>query len=303
MYALSTGDLKSNLIWGKRKSLSYVYVELTNRCNLGCEYCQVDVEKYLDMDSKTITDIIDQLSNLEVFELRLGGGEPLLYSQITEVVKYAKSKNMFVWLCTNGYYFNKTMASRLKSTGLTGIRISIDSTIPTVHDNVRRHEGAWVKCLDAIFNAKLFELEVVISMTIGSHNIDEYQQMCKFAQAHNCRMSSHFVMPKGKGIMFPKVDKVKSSTIIDNLTGEKHCVAATDTIYIDVEGNVSACSFLKPAVSIHDMPISEILKSEEMQKYTKPIGGDKCTKCVYGKIAFCPISNICRGGCWVKHEK
>jgi len=255
------------------------------------------------MDVQTITGIIDQLCDLDVFELRLGGGEPLMYNDISDVVKYAKSKNMFVWLCTNGYFFSKETASRLKSSGLTGIRISIDSTVPVVHDNVRKQEGAWIKCLDAIFNAKLFDIEVVISMTIGSHNIDEYNQMCEFARTHNCQMSSHFIMPKGKGISFPKFDKKKATTIIDDLHGEKYCVAATDTIYIDVEGRVSACSFLKPTASVHDMTIEEILKSSEMKKFSKPIGGDKCAKCKYGKISFCPISNICRGGCWVKHEK
>ena len=301
-YPLSSENIKSNLIWGKRQSLTYVYIELTNRCNLTCEYCQVDANDYFDMAFEKIVNIIDQLSDMKVFELRLGGGEPLLYKKIYDVIKYARERGIFVWLCTNGYNLDKKTAVKLKSSGLTGIRVSIDSTNPVIHDKVRNCKGAWFHCIDAILNAKMVCLETVISMTVGSHNIDEYELMCKMANGLDCQLSTHFVMPKGKGKTFPKISNSKSGEIINNLKGEKHCVAATETIYIDVCGNVSACSFLKPVASVNDYSLKEIMNLPQMIKFTKPIKSEKCRECQYGTLESCPLSNVCRGGCWVKYE-
>lgn len=303
LYPLSSGNPKDNLIWGRRESLSYVYIELTNRCNLHCAYCQIDANERFDMSLHTVKSIIDQLVELKVFELRLGGGEPLLYPYLEDVVQYASQKKLFVWICTNGYKFDSNFAVRLKQSGLTGIRVSLDSTSPVIHDRVRGQAGSWCHCMEAITIAQIYNINVVVSMTIGSHNIDEYTKMCELTNSHNCKLSTHFVMPKGKGEFFPKVDEKRNFDIIDKLSGEKHCVAATDTIYINVRGGVSACSFLDPIASVQEKTLFDIMQLPEMKRYALPIGGSNCSQCKYNRLEFCPISNICRGGCWVNYEK
>lgn len=78
--------------------LKSVYLKLGTKCNLYCKYCHQskkdievnqDVFKYLSL-----------LPNLE--EVRLGGGEPLLYKDIIDKLKLSVSSNIKISMVSNG---------------------------------------------------------------------------------------------------------------------------------------------------------------------------------------------------------
>ena len=87
--------------------ISYVYIEITEKCNGNCIYSQIDNSQNADMSFDDFKNIIDQLSELNIFEIRIGGGEPLLCSYITSCVEYAAKKNIAAWICTNGKFLTK----------------------------------------------------------------------------------------------------------------------------------------------------------------------------------------------------
>lgn len=312
IFRLNHNKIVDNIFWGNVYAPSYCYVEITRRCNCKCQYCQVETSYDAPSIENNLFDkIINQLEQLKIFEIRLGGGEPLMDRELIDKIKIIKSKKMSVILCTNGMLISKEKAKELKGAGVDGVRISLDSTIPAMHDKVRGIKGCHTKTLEAIDNCKNAGLNVTISMTVGDHNYKQINKMKAFAHQKGVRISTHIVMPVGKGTEFLQNKKSfglsKISKVIAESEGEKHCVAASQSIAIDINGNVSPCTFANPVSNIKEKTLKDILNSDEMKKFTKIVPDNRsCSKCEFSKTIKndeCIVSSICRGGCWALYEK
>ena len=65
--------------------LTCLSIDLTRRCNLGCDFCFRGKPQNLDMSRETIDKILDEISNDSfVEELRILGGEPFLVPELVE---------------------------------------------------------------------------------------------------------------------------------------------------------------------------------------------------------------------------
>jgi radical SAM protein with 4Fe4S-binding SPASM domain len=60
-----------------------------------------------EMSTQQIKFIVDKISSSGVSKIRITGGEPLLRKDIFEIIKYAKTKKLFVILNTNGFLVDK----------------------------------------------------------------------------------------------------------------------------------------------------------------------------------------------------
>ena len=314
IYELNDLEYKDNLMWGSSLGISYAYIEITEKCNSKCVYCQIDQPRDIDMDAAIYKSIIDQLSELKAFEIRIGGGEPLLCKQIVPYVAYAHSKGLAVWICTNGRLLNKKMAFELKKAAATGVKVSLDSCIPNKHNQLRGGTGSWEKAVAAIRNAQLAGLEVMINYTIGVQNIDEYEQMIHFGNLLGCTVATHFIMPKGRGEEYHRKYDMKTSfsqaqnVIIKELKGDLYCTAGSDMIAFSVTGGVRACLFSDDIANVQNQKLKEILKSKEMKRYLSKVPDSPvCKECSFDKIinsdTGCPLISVCRGGCWYFYEK
>lgn len=314
IYELNALKYRDNFMWGKSKGISYAYIEITEKCNSQCIYCQIANPRSIDIDKYLYNSLIDQLSELNVFEIRLGGGEPLLCDEIVSMISYACSKNIAIWICTNGSLLNKKMANDLKNAGLTGVKVSLDSCIPKIHNALRGGSGSWEAAVNAIRNSKSIGLETMINYTIGVQNINEYEQMMSFGELLGCRVATHFIMPTGRGVEYHKKFDMNNrfaesqSRIINGLSGDLYCTAGSDMVAISVTGGVRACLFADEVADANKSSLKDIFESDSMKKYMTKIPESKiCNKCEYNKVldldSTCPIISVCRGGCWYFYEK
>lgn len=84
-----------------------IYIEITNRCNLKCDFCILNERKIKDitiLEYKTILDKINDYTN-EIYLHVLG--EPLLHPNINEFISIAKNRNFDVNITTNGYLIDR----------------------------------------------------------------------------------------------------------------------------------------------------------------------------------------------------
>ena len=109
-------------------------IESTNRCNLRCTFC--DKLPYLkkdqigDMDINLYKKIIDEGIKYGLMSVKLSyRGEPLMYKNIVEMIRYAKEKGIVdIYFNTNGMLLNEKMSEALVDVGLNRISISIEGT-------------------------------------------------------------------------------------------------------------------------------------------------------------------------------
>ncbi|MCL2591939.1 MAG: radical SAM protein [Defluviitaleaceae bacterium] len=117
-------------------------IEITNHCNLKCSFCAstiYDYEKKGFMSFELFQKIIDESSEMNLYALKLNWrGEPLLHKQVIEMVKYAKSKNIpDVFINTNGYFLDSTIAENLIDAGIDRIILSFEGCTSEVYEKYR----------------------------------------------------------------------------------------------------------------------------------------------------------------------
>ncbi len=112
-------------------------VSVTDRCNFRCTYCMPAeifganypfLKASQLMSLPELTRILRAFVALGVEKLRLTGGEPLLRSDVPELIRIAKEDLGIpdVALTTNGWKLEK-MAPALKAAGLNRLNVSLDS--------------------------------------------------------------------------------------------------------------------------------------------------------------------------------
>jgi cyclic pyranopterin phosphate synthase len=112
----------------------YLRVSVTDRCNLRCIYCAPPgrcdlIERREILRFEEICHIVSLFATCGIRKVRLTGGEPLVRSDIVDLVeKLTGIKGIEeLALTTNGVLL-EPMAEGLKNAGLHRINISIDST-------------------------------------------------------------------------------------------------------------------------------------------------------------------------------
>lgn len=135
---------------------------LLNACNLRCKMCgqwsetgyvkNKIVEANPQLDLNVWKKLIDEISQHEIRFVLIRGGEPFLFPQIMDLIKYANSKNLFLSIDTNGTMIEK-FAEELVQLGKMHITFSVDGP-EKIHDEVRGIKGSYQKIKNniALFN-------------------------------------------------------------------------------------------------------------------------------------------------------
>jgi radical SAM protein with 4Fe4S-binding SPASM domain len=136
-----------------------------------------------------------------VVNLILSGGEPLLREDLFEIVEFAKEKNLFVGIMTNGTLIGTQQASKLKNSGVDYVQISVESPDETEHDALRGR-GTFKKCLESIRLLKeqgYRQDQLYITATTTRKNIAGLRQYAEFAERLSVMPGTSFFQPVGRG--------------------------------------------------------------------------------------------------------
>ena len=123
-------------------SLSKLYIEPTNLCNLNCRTCIRHVwnEPSGMMSEEVFEAIIEGLYSFPSFPDRVffgGFGEPLFHPGIPGMISRVKSLGMSAKLITNGTLLKEDMIKSLIDVGLDTLWISLDGSTPESFSDIR----------------------------------------------------------------------------------------------------------------------------------------------------------------------
>lgn len=92
-----------------------IAIEVNKSCNLKCEFCpKGNKHESTFLSYAKIKKILDEASALKIKYIRFTGGEPLLRTDILRILKYAKSKDFYVFLNTNATLLNESLIKELE---------------------------------------------------------------------------------------------------------------------------------------------------------------------------------------------
>jgi uncharacterized Fe-S cluster-containing radical SAM superfamily protein len=102
------------------------WLEPTTHCNLACEGCYREKG-----DHRPLSEVIEELDSMKKLRktdgISIAGGEPLLYPQLLDLVRYVASQGWKPIIITNGTRLNPDLIKDLKAAGLVGFTVHVDS--------------------------------------------------------------------------------------------------------------------------------------------------------------------------------
>lgn len=123
----------------------FIKIEPTNRCNLRCKGClHADGRPELkqkgilgQIDFSLFKKIVDELDQYLLKVSLYSMGEPLLYPNIAEMIKYLSDKNIGSTISSNLNYLPKELAKKIVRNQLTHLIISLDGPNKKTYNNYR----------------------------------------------------------------------------------------------------------------------------------------------------------------------
>ena len=199
------------------RTVDYIRLSITDRCDFRCVYCMSEDMQFLPRDEvlslEECARIVKIFVNLGVSKVRITGGEPLVRKNamwlFEEVGKLEGLKELV--LTTNGSQL-MGQAAALKAAGVKRINISIDSLKPENFKKITR-TGDLNKVLaglQASINAGFEGIKINTVLMRGS-NDDEAADLVQFAIDQKIDISFIEEMPLGE------VDHARESTFVSNI--------------------------------------------------------------------------------------
>ncbi|MFA6550862.1 MAG: radical SAM protein, partial [Candidatus Gracilibacteria bacterium] len=128
------------------RTVDYLRVSVTERCNFRCQYCMPEkpfswVPKENLLSFEELFEFIKVSIDEGVKKIRITGGEPLLREDLDKFVKMIHDyRNDIDLAMTTNAYLLKGAAQKLYDAGLRRINVSIDSLIPDVAEKIAKKD-------------------------------------------------------------------------------------------------------------------------------------------------------------------
>ncbi len=260
----------------------HVMLALTYDCQCNCAHCGVALNKknIKELNTFEVFKLVDQLYEMNIRKLCLTGGEPLLRNDLINIIEYANERNIRVELDTNGDLLTDEMIKSLKNAGLKIIKISLDSPIPSFHDELRNINGLFEKVVASIKKCTEADIECHISSCLNKEMINnEYlQKMVDLAKSLQAKVRLLFPVRTGRLINseteFNLEDKKKLRSFLepgfayleadffDNKNNVFFCGSQVKKfIYITCYGDVQPCCYMPFSFgNIKNNSLKEILR-------------------------------------------
>jgi len=164
--------------------LQYLFLELTQRCNLNCLHCGSDCKAASNKPELTTESwlrIIDYMHQHYGNSLSfvITGGEPLLHKDLNLIGNYIHQKNMRWGTVTNGILLNHNRMKALENSGIYSLTLSIDG-LEQSHNFLRNYSSAFRKliiALDALGNSQIKYKDAVTC--VYPNNLNELNQIAE----------------------------------------------------------------------------------------------------------------------------
>ncbi len=245
--------------------------ELTYGCNLACVHCLSSSGRRdpRELSTAEARGIIDELHDLQVFYVNIGGGEPTLRPDFFELISYAVDRGVGVKFSTNGTKLTPPTARKLAAMDYVDVQISIDGADAATNDAVRG-AGSYAAARRAMDNLAAAGFgPFKISIVVTRHNVDQLDEFERIAAGYGAQLRVTRLRPSGRGAdswaeLHPTQDQQRAlyrwlldrpqvltgdsffhlSALGEALPGLNMCGAGRVVCLIDPVGDVYACPFV-----------------------------------------------------------
>ncbi len=206
------------------RTITYMRISVTDRCNLRCIYCMpaeglpwIPKADMLDFDE--IVNVVEAAALLGVKGIRLTGGEPLIRPKLPELVARIAAIDGIedISLSTNGLLL-ADQAPALARAGLRRVNVSLDTLQPARFEELARRPGldAVLAGIDAAIEAGLFPIKLNCVVMRG-RNDDEIAAFAALTKSRPIAMRFIELMPVEKNVELQGDAYLSSDEVLERI--------------------------------------------------------------------------------------
>lgn len=161
----------------------FIGLYITNRCNLRCKYCFVNVENRFDdpahagFSGDDVIKVVDELYTKGMRWTFLLGGEPLMHPELGRIVKHIADKGILLHILTNGTLIEQKIDAIAPA---DGVCVSIDGLEAAT--DAMRGEGTFRRAMRGLAVALEHGMTARIHATLSKHSLADMEPLAAMAR-------------------------------------------------------------------------------------------------------------------------
>ncbi|HKO08811.1 MAG TPA: radical SAM protein [Alphaproteobacteria bacterium] len=271
----------------------HMSVELTEGCNLRCDYCyrESDATKLSHMPTDALLRLLEKLWGAGLRSVELTGGEPLLHEDFRRILTLCAEKFDMVGVLTNGTRLSDDLAQQFAGMGEKLMySVSLDASTPEVHDARRGVKGAWARTTRNVARLAALGVGIRVSMVVDERNFHDLENTLLLAKSLGARAFSYSpLLPLGRGReMFRTTWNIPANEVsakeseiasrykgflgvlseetVCEVEGEDGCGAGYRTFAMDPWGNVRPC----PTFGAQELVFGNLMRQSMEEVFSHP---------------------------------
>lgn len=291
---------KFNQVRIPMKRFKKVYIEITNVCNLKCEFCPVTKRSAQLMDLTTFENILTQVKDYTDYIYLHVKGEPLLHPELNKFLDAAEVHNLKVNITTNGTLIDRAKEKIINNKALRQINFSLHSfdandlnfSLEDYLNNILDFTVEAVKNTNIIVSYRLWNLEQdVRSIEKNQHILDiiekalmlDFKIEDKLLDNRGIKLAKNIYLNVAERFEWPDKNLEESDDC-------GFCHGLRDLIAILVDGTVVPCCLDGEGVinlgNITQTSFSKIIEGERAEAIyegfsNRNVVEELCKKCDY----------------------
>lgn len=285
--------------------LKKIYIEISNVCNLECDFCPRTQRKPEFMTIETFSEILDQIKDYTNYIYFHVKGEPLIHPEIGNFLDISYNKGFKVNITTNGTLINQVKDELLMKPALRQINFSLHSfdgnevfqNKEEYIDNILSFTKEAIDKSEVIIGLRLWNLEEDNSINLERKRNNEmlaciekefnllYKIQEKVEPGRGLKIADRIYLNQDHQFQWPDLKEIEDD-------GKGFCYALRQQAAILVDGTVVPCCLDGEGVislgNIKTTHFSNIIESERaihiMDGFSRREAVEElCRKCGYRK--------------------
>lgn len=247
-----------------------LFLSVSDKCNLTCDHCMSSSSPHGEqtMSNDDLKLIADEAAEMGVFQITIGGGEPLVYRGLWNVVSHMRELHLGVSMTTNAYVVKDEDIENIKRYSVK-TNVSIDGA-PQTHDKIRNKQGAYDRSIANIRRMIDAGIYPTLRYTMMRSNLADVDHMIELSKDLGLTLKPRRAKPSGRVLenseiiteadqsYFEAVIKLNNAsdcgiedlmnldpnTEREFVLGNADCGAGTRLAFIDEDSTISPCTFL-----------------------------------------------------------
>lgn len=247
-------------------SLDFIWLEITEKCNLTCSHCYADSsphgELFGKMEYEDWRRVVNQASALGCRRLQFIGGEPTLHPQLNDMIDHANQRGFeLIEVFTNATRIGTNLLGCFQRNHVQ-VATSFYSDEPTIHEKITHGAGSWQRTVDGIRHILSAGLSLRVGVIETEQNTGHGQRAINFVK--NLGVTS-VGMDRERGVGRGRFLNAKGSEErYEELCGQcwkgRLCVTSA--------GEVFPCVFSRQTpLGSAKQPLAEILESSKLNHF------------------------------------